>query len=30
VSVIIMGLYVYRIKESFDTIDTGFLRDLRE
>lgn len=30
VSVIIMGIYVYRIKESFDTIDTGFLRELRE
>lgn len=30
VSVIIMGIYVYRIKESFNTIDTDFLRDLRE
>jgi len=30
VSVIIMGVYLYRIKESFDTIDTGFLRELRE
>ena len=30
VSVIIMGIYVYRIKESFDTIDTDTLRELRE
>ena len=30
VSVIIMGIYVYRIKESFDGIDTDFLRDIRE
>lgn len=30
VSVIIMGIYLYRIKETFDTIDTGFLRELRE
>ena len=30
VSVIIMGIYVYRIKETFDTIDTDFLRELRE
>lgn len=30
VSVIIMGIYVYRIKESFDTTDTDFLRELRE
>ncbi|OHB38756.1 MAG: hypothetical protein A2069_06055 [Planctomycetes bacterium GWB2_41_19] len=30
VSVIIMGIYVYRIKESFDTIDTDSLRELRE
>ncbi len=30
VSVIIMGIYVYRIKESFETTDTGFLRELRE
>ncbi|MCR4292561.1 MAG: hypothetical protein NUV76_06775 [Candidatus Kuenenia sp.] len=30
VSVIIMGIYVYRIKESFDSVDTGFLRELRE
>ena len=29
-SVIIMGIYVYRIKESFDGIDTDFLRDIRE
>ena len=30
VSVIIMGIYVYRIKETFDTIDTDSLRELRE
>ena len=30
VSVIIMGIYVYRIKETFDTIDTAVLRELRE
>lgn len=30
VSVIIMGIYVYRIKETFDTIDTDLLRELRE
>ena len=30
VSVIIMGIYVYRIKETFDTIDTDTLRELRE
>ena len=30
VSVIIMGIYVYRIKETFDTIDTDVLRELRE
>lgn len=30
VSVIIMGIYVYRIKESFDTIDTDFLKELKE
>ncbi len=30
VSVIIMGIYVYRIKETFDTIDTDRLRELRE
>lgn len=30
VSVIIMGVYVYRIKETFDTIDTDILRELRE
>ncbi len=30
VSVIIMGVYLYRIKESFDTTDTDFLRELRE
>ncbi len=30
VSVIILGIYVYRIKESFDTIDTAFLSELRE
>jgi hydrogenase-4 component E len=30
VSVIIMGVYVYRIKESFDSIDVGFFRELRE
>ncbi|WKZ19192.1 MAG: hypothetical protein QY310_01205 [Candidatus Jettenia sp. CY-1] len=30
VGVIIMGIYVYRIKETFDTIDTDFLRELRE
>lgn len=30
VSVIIMGIYVYRIKESFDTIDTDSLRELKE
>lgn len=30
VSVIIMGIYVYRIKETFDTIDTDALRELRE
>jgi hydrogenase-4 component E len=30
VSVIIMGIYVYRLKESFDTIDTDFLRELKE
>ncbi len=30
VSVIMMGIYVYRIKESFDTINTGYLRELRE
>lgn len=30
VSVIIMGIYVYRIKETFDTIDTDILRELRE
>lgn len=30
VSVIIMGIYVYRIKETFDSIDTDLLRELRE
>ncbi|HHT9136106.1 MAG TPA: hydrogenase [Candidatus Wunengus sp. YC60] len=30
VSVIIMGIYVYRIKESFDSIDTDFLKELKE
>jgi hydrogenase-4 component E len=30
VSVIIMGIYVYRIKETFDTIDTDILRELKE
>ena len=30
VSVIIMGIYVYRIKETFDTSDTDSLRELRE
>lgn len=30
VSVIIMGIYVYRIKETFDTIDTDALGELRE
>ena len=30
VSVIILGIYVYRIKETFDTIDTDLLRELRE
>lgn len=30
VSVIIMGIYVYRIRETFDTIDTDFLKELRE
>lgn len=30
VSVIIMGIYVYRIKETFDSIDTDSLRELRE
>lgn len=30
VSVIIMGIYVYRIKETFDSIDTESLRELRE
>ncbi|HHT9111003.1 MAG TPA: hydrogenase [Candidatus Brocadiaceae bacterium] len=30
VSVIIMGIYVYRIKESFNTLDTDFLKELKE
>ena len=30
VSVIIMGIYVYRIKETFDSIDTDSLRELKE
>lgn len=30
VSVIIMGIYVYRIKETFETTDTDFLRELKE
>ena len=30
VSVIIMGIYVYRIKESFNNLDTGILKELRE
>lgn len=30
VSVIIMGIYVYRIKESFDTMDTDLLKELKE
>ena len=30
VGVIIMGIYVYRIKETFDSIDTDSLRELKE